>query len=153
MGINPCPLGSPNGPNGEQQLGIKPGSPNGGQQMGINPCPPVYLMDLMANNNWALTQVHRMEGINGHQPMSTELSQLGLDGERQMGINPCSPDGGQQMGINRCPYSSPTTPNEEWQMGINPCSPDGEEQMGINPCPPNSSMGSVQPQNGRQRMG
>jgi hypothetical protein len=61
MGINPCPLGSPNEPNGEQQLGINPGSLNGGRQMGINLCPPVYLMDLMANNNWALTQVHRME--------------------------------------------------------------------------------------------
>ena len=52
MGINLCPLGSPNKPNGEQQLGINPGSPNGGRQMGINPCPLVYLMDLKANNNW-----------------------------------------------------------------------------------------------------
>ena len=64
MGINPCPPSSPNepngeqqlginlgSPNGEQQLGINLGSPNGGQQMGINPCPPIYLMDLMANNN------------------------------------------------------------------------------------------------------
>jgi hypothetical protein len=61
MGINPCPPGLPNEPNGEQQLGINPSSPNGGRQMGINPCPPVYLMDLKANNNWALTQVHRMK--------------------------------------------------------------------------------------------
>jgi hypothetical protein len=59
--INPCPSGSPNGPNREQQLSINPGSPNGRRQMGINPCPPVYLMDLMADNNWTLTQVHRME--------------------------------------------------------------------------------------------
>jgi hypothetical protein len=44
--------------NGEQQLGINLGSPNGGRQMGINPCPPVYLMDLMANDNWVSTQVH-----------------------------------------------------------------------------------------------
>ena len=61
MGINPCPPGSPNKQNGEQQLGINLGSLNGGRQMGINPCPPVYLMDLMVNNNWALTQVHQME--------------------------------------------------------------------------------------------
>ena len=72
---------------------------------------------------------------NGHQPMSTELNQLGPDGERQMGINPCSPDGGQQMGINPCPLSSPTTPNGERQMGINPSSSDGGQQMGINPYP------------------
>ena len=42
------------GSDGEQQLGINSGSPNGGRQMGINPYPPVNLMDLMANNNWAL---------------------------------------------------------------------------------------------------
>ena len=72
---------------------------------------------------------------NRHQLMSTKHSQLGPDGERQMGINPCSPDGGQQMGINPCPLSSPTTPNREWKMGINPCSPDGGWQIGINPCP------------------
>ena len=55
MGINPCPLNLPNQSSGEQQLGINLGSPNGGRQIGINPCPPAYLMDLMANNNWALT--------------------------------------------------------------------------------------------------
>ena len=73
MGINPCSPNSPskqNGeqqlginlgsPNREQQLGINLGSPNGGRQMGINPCPPVYLIDLMANDNWASTQVHQM---------------------------------------------------------------------------------------------
>ena len=51
MGINPCSPNSPSKQNGEQQLGINLGSPNGGRQMGINPCPPVYLIDLMANNN------------------------------------------------------------------------------------------------------
>jgi hypothetical protein len=40
MGINPCPLSSPNGLNGEQQMGVNPYSPDGGQQMGINLCPP-----------------------------------------------------------------------------------------------------------------
>jgi hypothetical protein len=73
MGINPCspsPLNKQNGeqqlginlgsPNEEQQLGINLGSLNGGRQMGINPCPPVYLMDLMANDNWASTQVHQI---------------------------------------------------------------------------------------------
>jgi hypothetical protein len=114
-------------------MGINPYSPNGGRQMGINPCPLVYLMDQMANEKWESTHVHRMED---DQPMSTELNQLGLDGEqRQMGINPCSPDGGQQMGINPCPLSSPTTPKGERQMGINLCSSDGGQQMGINPCP------------------
>jgi hypothetical protein len=54
--------------------------------------------------------------------MSTELSQLGLDGEQQLGINPGSSEGGQQMGINPCPLSSPITPNGGGQMGINPCS-------------------------------
>ena len=67
--------------------------------------------------------------------MSTELSQLGSNGERQPGINPCSPDEGQQMGINPCPLSSLTTPDVERQLGINPGSPDGGQQMGINPCP------------------
>ena len=76
----------------------------------------------------------RWRTTNGHQPMSTELSQLGPDDERQMRINPCSPDGGQQMGINPCSLNSPTTPNRERQMGINPCSLDGGQQMGINPC-------------------
>ena len=61
MGINSCPSGSPNGPNGEQQMGINLCSPNEGRQIGINPCPPVYLMDQMANDNWASTQVHWME--------------------------------------------------------------------------------------------
>ena len=32
--------GLPNGPDGEQQLGINPGSSDGGQQLGINLCPP-----------------------------------------------------------------------------------------------------------------
>ena len=73
--------------------------PFGEQQMGINPCPSVYLMDLMANNNWALTQFTKWRMTNGHQPMSTELSQLGLDGEQQLGINPGSSEGGQQIGI------------------------------------------------------
>jgi hypothetical protein len=72
---------------------------------------------------------------NGHQPMSTELSQFSPDGEQQLGINQGSPDGGQQMGINPCPLSSPTTPNGERQLGINLGSPDGGQQMGINPCP------------------
>ena len=74
MGINLCPPNSHNKQNGEQQLGINSGSPNGEQQlginlglangrrqMGINPCPPIYLMDLTANDNWASTQVHQME--------------------------------------------------------------------------------------------
>jgi hypothetical protein len=61
MGINPCPLNLPNESSGKQQLGINQGSPNRGRQMGINPCPSVYLMDLMENNNWVLTQVHQME--------------------------------------------------------------------------------------------
>jgi hypothetical protein len=43
--------------------------------------------------------------------MSTKLSQLGLDGEQQLGINPGLSEGGQQMGVNPCPLSSPTTPN------------------------------------------
>ena len=55
-----APPNSHNKQNGEQQLGINLGSPNGGRQMGINSCPPVYLMDLMTNNNWALTQVHQI---------------------------------------------------------------------------------------------
>ena len=43
--------------------------------------------------------------------MSTELNQLGLDGEQQLGINLGSSEGRQQMGINPCPLSSPTTKN------------------------------------------
>jgi hypothetical protein len=67
--------------------------------------------------------------------MSTELGQLGPDGEQQLGINPDSSDGGQQMGINPCPLSSPTTPNRGQQLGINPGSLDGGQQMRINSCP------------------
>ena len=67
--------------------------------------------------------------------MSIEFSQLGLDGEQQLDINPGSSEGGQQMGINPCPLSSPTTSNGGQQLGINPGSPDGGQQMGINPCP------------------
>jgi hypothetical protein len=67
--------------------------------------------------------------------MSTELSQLSLDGVRQLGINLGSSERGQQMGINPCPLSSLTTPNGRRQLGINPGSPDGGQQMGINPCP------------------
>jgi hypothetical protein len=73
--------------------------------------------------------------INGHQPMSTELSQLGLDGEQQLGINPGSSEMEQQMGINSCPLSSLTAPNRGQQLGINPGSLDGGQQMGINLCP------------------
>ena len=51
--------------------------------------------------------------------MSTELSQLGLDGEQQLDINPGSSERGQQMGINPCPLSSLTTPNGGQQLGIN----------------------------------
>ena len=99
--------------------------------------------------------------------MSTELSQLGLDGEQQLGINLGSSEGGQQMGINPCSLSSPTTPNRGQQLGINPGSPDGGQQMGINPCPytigenkwesthvhQTHFIGSVQPQNSGQKMG
>ena len=67
--------------------------------------------------------------------MSTELSQLGLDGEQQLGINLGSSEGRQQMGINPCPLSSPTTPNGGQQLGINLGSSNGGQQMGINPCP------------------
>ena len=67
--------------------------------------------------------------------MSTELSQLGLDGEQQLGINPGSSEGGQQMGINPCPLSSHIIPNRGQQPGINPGPLDGGQQMGINPCP------------------
>ena len=35
------------------------------------------------------------------------------NGERQMGINPCSPDGGQQMGINPCPH---TMGDNKWEL-------------------------------------
>ena len=56
--------------------------------------------------------------------MSTELSQLGLDGEQQLGINPGLSEWGQQMGVNRCPLSSPTTPNGGQQLGITSGSPD-----------------------------
>jgi hypothetical protein len=99
--------------------------------------------------------------------MSTKLSQLGPDGEQQIGINPCSLDGGQQMGINPCPLSSPTTPNGGRQMGINPYSLDRGQQMGINPCPYTMGddkwesthvhqthlLGVCSHKNGRQRMG
>ena len=71
--------------------------------------------------------------------MSIELSQLGLDGEQQLGINPGLSKKGQQMGINLCPLSSPTTPNGGQQLGINPSSLEGGQQMGINPCPPSSA--------------
>jgi hypothetical protein len=99
--------------------------------------------------------------------MSTEFSQLGLDGEQQLGINPGSSDRGQQMGINPCPLSSPITPNGGQQPGINPGSPDGGQQMGINPCPYTMEddkwepthvhqthfIRSMQPQNSGQKMG
>ena len=78
--------------------------------------------------------------------MSTELSQLGPNGEQQLGINLGSLDGGQKMGINPCPLSSPTT-NRGQQLGINPGSLDGGQQMGINPCP--YTMGTT---NGNQPM-
>ena len=67
--------------------------------------------------------------------MSTELSQLGLDGEQQLGINPGSSEGGQQIGINLWPLSLTTTPNGGQQLGIKPGSSDEGQQMGINPCP------------------
>ena len=57
--------------------------------------------------------------------MSIELSQLRLDGEQQLGINPGLSKKGQQMGINLCPLSSPTTPNGGQQLGITSGSPDG----------------------------
>jgi hypothetical protein len=99
--------------------------------------------------------------------MSTELSQLGLDGEQQLGINPGSSEGGRQMGINRCPLSSHFIPNGEQQPGINLGSLDGGQQMGINPCPYTMGgnkwesthvhqthlFGSMQPQNSGQKMG
>ena len=99
--------------------------------------------------------------------MSTELSQLGPDGEKQLGINPGSSDGGQQMEINPCPLSSPTIPNGGQQLGINPGSLDGGQQMGINPClytmeddkwepthvHQTHSIGSMQSQNSGQRIG
>jgi hypothetical protein len=44
--------------------------------------------------------------------MCTKLSQLGLDGEQQLGINPGSSEGGQQMGINPCPY---TMGDDKWE--------------------------------------
>ena len=78
--------------------------------------------------------------------MSTELSQLGLDGEQQLDINPGSSKRGQQMGINPCPLSSLTTPNGGQQLGINLGLLVGGQQMGINPCPPNLFIGSVHPQ-------
>jgi hypothetical protein len=104
---------------------------------------------------------------NGHQPMSTELSQLGPDGEQQLGINLGSSDGGQQMGINPCRLSSPITPKRGRQMGINPCPYNEGQQMGINPCPCTMKddkwestyvhqahfIGSIQPQNSGQKMG
>jgi hypothetical protein len=34
------------------------------------------------------------------------------NGERQMGINPCSSDGGQKMGINPCPH---TMGDDNWE--------------------------------------
>jgi hypothetical protein len=99
--------------------------------------------------------------------VSTELSQLGLDGEQQLGINPGSSEGGRQMGINPCPLSSHIIPNGEQQPGINPGSPDGGQQMGINPCPYTMGdnkwesthvhqthfIGSMQPLNSGQNMG
>jgi hypothetical protein len=99
--------------------------------------------------------------------MSTELSQLGLDGEQQLGINPGSSEGGRQMGINPCPLSSRTIPNGGQQPGINPGPPDVGQQMGINSCPYTMGdnkwesthvhqthfIGSMQPQNSEQKMG
>jgi hypothetical protein len=99
--------------------------------------------------------------------MSTKLSQLGLDGEQQLGINLGSSEGRQQMGINPCPLSSLTTPNGGQQLGINPGSPDGGQQMGINPYPYTMEddkwesthvhqahfIESMQPQNSGQKMG
>ena len=99
--------------------------------------------------------------------MSTELSQLDLDGEQQLGINLGSSKRGQQMRINQCPLSSPTTPNGGQQLGINPGSPDGRQQMGTNPCPYTMEddkwesthvhqahfIRSIQPQNSGQKMG
>ena len=99
--------------------------------------------------------------------MSTELNQLGLDGEQQLGINLGSSEGGQQMGINPCPLSSPTTPSGGQQLGINLGSPDGGQQMGINPCPYTKEedkcesthvhqahlIRSMKPQNSGQKMG
>ena len=99
--------------------------------------------------------------------MFIELSQLGLDGEQQLGINPGSSEWGQQMGINPCPLSSSTIPNGGQQLSINPGSPDGGQQMGINPCPytigddkwestyvhQNYLLGVCSHKNGRQRMG
>ena len=99
--------------------------------------------------------------------MSTELSQLGLDGEQQLGINPGSSERGRQMGINPCPLSSTIIPNKGQQPGINPGSPDGGQQMGINPCPYTMGddkwesthvhqthfIGSMQSQDSGQKMG
>jgi hypothetical protein len=99
--------------------------------------------------------------------MSTELSQLGLDGEQQLGINLGSLEGGRQMGVNPRPLSSHFIPNGEQQPGINPDSPDGGQQMGINPCPYTMGdnkwksthvhqthfSGGIQPQNSGQKMG
>jgi hypothetical protein len=45
--------------------------------------------------------------------MSIELSQLGPDGEQQLGINPGSSDEGQQMRINPCPLNLPTHQTED----------------------------------------
>ena len=99
--------------------------------------------------------------------MSIKFSQLSLDGEQQLDINPGSSEGGQQMGINPCPLSSPTTSNRGQQLGINPGSPDGGQQMGINPCPYTKEddkcesthvhqahlIRSMKPQNSGQKMG
>jgi hypothetical protein len=51
--------------------------------------------------------------------MSIELSQLGPDGEQQLGINPSSSDGGQQMG---CPLSSPIIVKKRTTNGNQPMS-------------------------------
>ena len=102
--------------------------------MGINPCPLVYLMDLMANNNRVLTQVHQMEDDKWASTHVHRARPIRPDGEQQLSINPGSSDGGQQMGINPCPLSSPTTPNRGQQLDINPGSLDGGQQMRINSC-------------------
>jgi hypothetical protein len=54
--------------------------------------------------------------------MSTELSQLGPNGEQQLGINPGSSDRGQQMGINPCPLSSPIIAKKRMANGNQPMS-------------------------------
>jgi hypothetical protein len=99
--------------------------------------------------------------------MSTEFSQLDLDGEQQLGINLGSSEEGRQMGINPYPLSSPTIPNGGQQLGINLGSLDGGQQMEINPCPyimrddkwesthvyQTYLLGACSLENSRQRMG